>query len=345
MMEKRQDRTLALLLVTRRLYWLLFVVFSLLGSQATLDDQYQSIFDYTKHGYQNYLVPQDTTSLQIDAWGASGGDFGHSLGGFGGYISTNISVNPGQILYVYVGKRGTRSNHTWIGSEGGEDTEIRMQKDNNVDSRVVVAGGGGGAGWWNSGGTGGRLTSASFLRVEGRNDGERGNDLGTGRRAMSMGKSGVLFGGTGGHSFTTGRQLFSQEGVRHGHGKVIIQRLQRQQQRRREVEQRVGNVDGIVLTAANTPTPIPTMIPTVLPTRGPTSRTPTAFPTIATKTPTKTPTISPTIATKSPTVKPTRFPSSMPSGQPTRHPNGHPTSQPTRAPVGHPTGQPSRYIP
>ena len=304
-----------------RRYWLYFLVLFLLGN-ATLDNQQQStsislqeIFEYTKHGYQNYLVPKDTTSLRIDAWGASGADVATSLGGLGGYISTNISVNPGQILFIYIGKRGTRNNQTLVGGEGGESTDVRLQR-NNLDSRIVVAGGGGGAGilWWGRGGAGGHrivpttMLSSSFLRGESESDGkgEHKSEL-----QANAGKAGTLFGGIGGHSYTTGRHLTSQEGVRRGDGKVVIrphQVLASTQQQHRNTRTDVHLT--INLPPTLLPTRIPSDLPTVLPTRFPTSRVPTYTPTIATKAPSKVPTFPPTVATKSPTVKPTRFPTS-----------------------------------
>ena len=283
----------------------------------------QEIFEYTKHGYQNYLVPQDTSSLQIDAWGGSGADVGTILGGFGHYISTNISVIPGQILYVYVGKRGTRSNETLINDENGEDTEIRLQKD-NMDSRIVVACGGQGAHLlpWS---VGSNYVGASI------------------ENGIAVGTTGNLFGDvhhststTGSHSFTTGRQLFSQDGVRHGHGKVIIRRHRSQQDRFLQI---TIPQHQIYLPLVMSPSFIPSGEPTVRPTIPPTINPSTFFPTIK---PTMIPTLFPTLfPTKIPTQQPTSRPSRHPSRQPTGRPTHHPSSQPSRQPANRPTGQPS----
>ena len=279
----------------------------------------QEIFEYTKYGYQNYLVPLDTTSLQIDAWGASGADVATTLGGFGSYISTNISVIPGQILYIFVGKRGTRSNQTLIGGENGEDTDVRLQW-NNLDSRIIVANGGRGASIfpWSIG----------------------SKYMGTIGNGVAVGTTGTLFGDpTSSSSYTTGRQLYLQEGVRRGHGKVVIRRHRSQRDRLLQISIPQHKIYIPFVSITGSPTTGPSQEPTVRPTIPPTVNPSTFYPTIKpTMKPTLFPTLKPTVI---PTQQPTSRPSRIPSTQPSRMPTNHPSSQPSKQPVGRPSGNDS----
>lgn len=107
--------------------------------------------------YQEYTVPSGVYSITIEAYGAAGGtpsSHAASAGGKGAYISTEVSVTPSEILYVYVGERGKATSAGWngggiggllsgTGSRGGGASDIR-RTIGNLDSRVVVAAGGGG---------------------------------------------------------------------------------------------------------------------------------------------------------------------------------------------------------
>ena len=112
---------------------------------------------------QIYTVPVGVTLIEISAAGASGGGGYNSnvwsVGGRGGYISTLLSVSPGQVYYVYVGGMGA-SRDVYYGishasggyngggpcndpgtGEGGGGTDVRRVA-NDVTTRVVVSGGG-----------------------------------------------------------------------------------------------------------------------------------------------------------------------------------------------------------
>ncbi len=99
----------------------------------------QTTFNYTG-APQTYTVPAGVNSISIEAWGASGWT-GSNPGGDGGYTYGELSVTPGQDLYIYVGGQGTASiganNPMGAGWNGGGDGQ------NNGSSNVV--GGGGGA--------------------------------------------------------------------------------------------------------------------------------------------------------------------------------------------------------
>ena len=112
---------------------------------------------------QTFTVPAGVTLIQIRAAGAAGGGGFNSnewgTGGLGGYISTLLSVVPGQVYYVMVGGMGASRNsgygidHSSGGyngggpctnpntGEGGGGTDLRTSAS-DVSTRVVVSGGG-----------------------------------------------------------------------------------------------------------------------------------------------------------------------------------------------------------
>jgi type II secretory pathway pseudopilin PulG len=124
---------------------------------------------------QTYTVPAGINSIQIECWGAQGGNGNPysttyaSSGGKGGYSKGNLAVTPGTILNIYVGGQGTTlasspSSSTvqapggWNGggtgtrygmSGGGGASDVR-QAGNSLNDRIIVAGGGGGGGNANS---------------------------------------------------------------------------------------------------------------------------------------------------------------------------------------------------
>lgn len=76
-------------------------------------------FEYTG-GVQTYTVPV-TGVYQLEALGAQGGNRYYSddspitdtfggIGGKGGYISAEVNLEAGQVLYVYVGQMGDYGN-------------------------------------------------------------------------------------------------------------------------------------------------------------------------------------------------------------------------------------------
>ena len=135
----------------------------------------------------SYKVPEGTTTLLMQAWGAQGGssqanaNFG-AAGGKGGYsVGTLSSPAAGTTLYVGVGGQGTNASvgsnspggfngggrGTWDNHDdesaggGGGATHIATADgilsslSSNQSSVLLVAGGGGGACWTSSGGAGG----------------------------------------------------------------------------------------------------------------------------------------------------------------------------------------------
>ncbi|WP_162425753.1 glycine-rich protein [Pontibacter pudoricolor] len=166
-------------------------------------------FNYTG-GVQTYTVPAGVTSLKVDVIGASGGyaypKVSH-IPGNGGRLQANIAVNPGDVLYLYVGGKGSDGESTvmspggynggglgqnamssYSGGGGGGASDIRLN-GTSLSNRIIVAGGGGGAAYnfqaGDDGGNGGELTGA---------DGKTGDAAGA-----SGGKGGTqTAGGAGG---------------------------------------------------------------------------------------------------------------------------------------------------
>ena len=138
---------------------------------------------------QTFTVPTGVTQLQVETWGAQGGDVGTTLGGRGGYAKATVAVTPGETAYAYVGQQGAlnaatlntvgvptfngggagaiRAALTTTGSGGGA-TDVRLG-GSGLANRIVVAGGGGGCDDYNSsaGGAGGGSTGSSGVATGG----------------------------------------------------------------------------------------------------------------------------------------------------------------------------------
>ena len=180
--------------------------------------QAQQTFTFTfTGGVQTFVVPAGVTLLQVDAFGAQGGQ-GDALGGKGGRIETTIVVTPGETLSLIVGGAGGNSGGSgqpgpggfngggdggrgnsffsptgaFFGGGGGGASDIR-RGGTTLANRIVVAGGGGGGGIGGDivgpGGAGGDTQAAPGANA----DGAQGGDEGT-----------QLAGGTGGVSTTGG---------------------------------------------------------------------------------------------------------------------------------------------
>ena len=126
--------------------------------------------------YLTFTVPFTGTYI-IECWGASGGTHNsYNYDGKGGYVKGSIELQQGNILYVYVGGKGTENGiGGWNGgaskkgisdsgtaysddsSGGGGSTDVRLAIG-NLYSRIIVAGAGGGLNYyqnWASGSKGG----------------------------------------------------------------------------------------------------------------------------------------------------------------------------------------------
>ena len=141
-------------------------------------------FDYTKRE-QTFTVPDGVTSVSVDAYGAKGGSISNYSGGRGGQVTTNLTVTPGETLYIrvgqYVGQKysqifafgGGGAGHLTLksGSTGGGATHISRREGalnthGHGDDNILVVAGGGGAGsvggtYVTFGGAGGGLVGKS----------------------------------------------------------------------------------------------------------------------------------------------------------------------------------------
>ena len=167
-------------------------------------------FLYTD-GEQTLTVPAGVTSVQALAVGGWGGSVG-SAGGAPAEVSGEVSVTPGEILYLEVGGNGGNGasggeggfNGGAIGAGGGGGaSDVRTSPRASglaPDDRVLVAGGGGGSGADNccAGSTGGAPGGAAGEAGEGSEGGGPGTQTGGGSSG-EYGEAGQLgAGGTGG---------------------------------------------------------------------------------------------------------------------------------------------------
>ena len=137
-------------------------------------------FDYTGTEVE-FPVPVGCTTVLIEAWGAQGGDDPPASGGLGGFATGTLTVQSGEVLYLYVGGAGvdgpgTGENCNMVGGfngggatgtmccsnagggagSGGGASDVRVGGRELAD-RVLVAAGGGGAGSDQAGAVGGGL--------------------------------------------------------------------------------------------------------------------------------------------------------------------------------------------
>jgi hypothetical protein len=171
---------------------------------------------------QVYNIPMGTKSLQVNAYGASGGTtYAPNPPGRGGYLSCIINVGNLTSLYIAIGGQGAgggpgvSTQGGWngggnfeggvssigygcTGGFGGGASDVRTNAT-DLNSRLVVAGGGGGAAncYGASGGSGGGLVGTSGSSNSG--GGGQGGGQSSGGLGISPGKSGSF--GNGGNAY------------------------------------------------------------------------------------------------------------------------------------------------
>lgn len=156
---------------------------------------------------QVFTAPKSGT-YRLEVWGAQGGyRTTEANGGKGGYSAGNISLNRGDILYVYVGGSGADGGYNGGGAKqtypgGGGATDIRTS--DSLYSRIIVAGGGGSDGAANKpGGYAGGLTGQTRTESYG-SGGEGGTQTAGGNHRSQFGiggNGGYDSGGSGGGGF------------------------------------------------------------------------------------------------------------------------------------------------
>jgi len=173
---------------------------------------------YFTGAVQSWVVPAGVTNLQIECWGAQGGNDG----GQGGYAKGERAVTPGEHLYIYVGGAGSGTNGGWNGGGnagegsgrgGGGASDVRVG-GLDYTNRILVAGGGGGSGGVSggaNGGSGGNTSGGSGDYGFGAGGGSGGGGGGPasggsgGGGCSGSGTSGTLgSGGNGGTSNESG---------------------------------------------------------------------------------------------------------------------------------------------
>ena len=185
------------------------------GSDRTFAAGTVSItFSYTG-AEQAFTVPADVFSVQVLAVGGSGGTAG-ALGGVGAQVSGDLSVTPGETLYVEVGGNGQSqgpSNYDGSGGfngggsgggGGGGASDVRtspLASGLFPGDRLLVAGGGGGAG-----------TKAGYLACRGGAGGAAGQP-GKGEGCQGPGGgAGTQSSGGAAAPLTGGEQCAGQDG-------------------------------------------------------------------------------------------------------------------------------------
>lgn len=145
-----------------------------------------------EHSEHAFVVPAGVETITVLAVGGAGGETIESEGGLGARVEGELSVTPGQTLYVEVGWDGSFTGPTSLDGGGSSDVRTAPRSDGlSPDDRLIVAGAGGGAGEEaeeggeseaNGGGAGGNAGDAH---------GEAGGD-------------GIFAGGGGGGTLTRG---------------------------------------------------------------------------------------------------------------------------------------------
>jgi hypothetical protein len=151
-------------------------------------------FQYTG-GQQEYQVPAGgVTAVHVEAVGGNGA----GAGGTGAWVSADLSVESGEILYIEVGNNGSGRTAGWNGGGGGGIAEsaandgfggggasdVRLVSGPcciggaSPRSRQIVAGGGGGGGGGSAGSAGGSAGNAGASRFASGGGGPGGTSSG-----------------------------------------------------------------------------------------------------------------------------------------------------------------------
>jgi hypothetical protein len=136
---------------------------------------------------QTFKVPGGVTSIHVVAIGGGGGSSG-GIGGVAGQVTGDLTVTPGQTLYVEVGGRGQDGgsggfNGGGSGAAGGGGaSDIRTSPRSaglSPDHRLIVAAGGGGAGGAGEAGPGGTGGAVEEAGEEAETSGNEGGAAGS----------------------------------------------------------------------------------------------------------------------------------------------------------------------
>src|SRR5205807_785051 len=124
--------------------FLLVELISVCAPYSMLAQTQQVIFNFVGHA-QTWVVPNNVTSVTVDARGRQGGGNPHEpsvMGGKGGRVQTTLAVTPGDTSVVYIGGRGGDLGNANMAGPGGFNGGGAGGID-NVDFNAPAAGGGG----------------------------------------------------------------------------------------------------------------------------------------------------------------------------------------------------------
>lgn len=179
---------------------------------------------------QFWIVPAGVNQVTIEARGAQGGSNWINNNNFGGIVTADFAVTPGDTLHIYVGGQPTTitggynggGNGEGAGKGGGGASDVRIG-GTAMSDRVIVGGGAGGAGYWSNqhvvGGVGGGLTGGPGYRsTTGTPGGDPGTQTGSGNGTCVSLNNPVCTGGFGfgGSSISCGCEGYGGGGGWYG---------------------------------------------------------------------------------------------------------------------------------
>lgn len=181
------------------------------------------VFNFTG-AQQDFTIPPGATSIEVDAFGASGANGAGPSGGamgLGAHVTDTFAAIPGTVYHIFVGGKGVaevggfngggnggNAGTNGDGGGGGGATDFRVGGI-TLAERIFVAGGGGGGG-----GTGCDATS-----VAGGAGGAGGGGTG-GNGANAATSGGFAGGGTGGSPGVAGLKGIGCGGFQGSNGNV-----------------------------------------------------------------------------------------------------------------------------
>ena len=77
-------------------------------------------------------MPDGVTSVSVDAYGAKGGSISNYSGGRGGQVTTNLTVTPGETLYIRVGQYVGQKYSQIFAFGGGRAGHLTLKSDRQV---------------------------------------------------------------------------------------------------------------------------------------------------------------------------------------------------------------------
>lgn len=130
------------------------------GSQLLYWQQITRTFN-ASNSFQTYIVPAHVRRLQVDCVASRG--WTNNTPGKGGRVQCELTVIPGQTLYIMVGIIPTANNNSTYNASDIRTNNAGITNTTSLNSRLIVAGGGGssGPGDGGVGGNGGGITGAN----------------------------------------------------------------------------------------------------------------------------------------------------------------------------------------